>query len=49
MNSIFNKKLKKKTLHMIHYQVYHIQNGIANTTLCLRLNIEEKFFMVRKD
>ena len=24
------KKLKKKVLHMIQYQVYHIQNGIAN-------------------
>ena len=30
MNSIFGKKLKKKILHMIQCQVYHIQNGIAN-------------------
>jgi len=32
MNSIVYliKKLKKKVLHMIQFQVYHIQNGIAN-------------------
>jgi hypothetical protein len=30
MNSNSVKKLKKKVLHMIQYQVYHIQNGIAN-------------------
>ena len=36
MNSIFSKKLKKKRLHMIRCQVYHIQNGIANIMLYYR-------------
>lgn len=49
MNSICNKKLKKKVLHMIQFQVYHIQNGIANIMLYLRQSIEGKRFMGQDD
>ena len=47
MNSIFSKKLKKKVLHMIQCQVYHIQSGMQ-ISYSVHTKIQEKNFLWTK-